>query len=106
MLQELEAPYAGDVTVNDAFRPVSRYFDRVWRAEQLPSALLQAMRVLTDPAETGAVTLALPQDVQAEALRLAGRAVRRAHLARGPAAGRGGAHRRRRGASSARPGGR
>jgi 3D-(3,5/4)-trihydroxycyclohexane-1,2-dione acylhydrolase (decyclizing) len=67
VLQELEAPYAGDVTVNDAFRPVSRYFDRVWRAEQLPGALLQAMRVLTDPAETGAVTLALPQDVQAEA---------------------------------------
>jgi len=67
VLQELESPAAGDVTVNDAFRPVSRYFDRVWRAEQLPSALLQAMRVLTDPAETGAVTLALPQDVQAEA---------------------------------------
>jgi 3D-(3,5/4)-trihydroxycyclohexane-1,2-dione acylhydrolase (decyclizing) len=55
------------VSVNDAFRPVSRYFDRVWRPEQLPSALLQAMRVLTNPAETGAVTLALPQDVQAEA---------------------------------------
>ena len=53
--------------VNDAFRPVSRFFDRVWRPEQLPSALLGAMRVLTDPAETGAVTLALPQDVQAEA---------------------------------------
>ncbi len=67
VLQELEAPYAGDVTVNDAFRPVSRYFDRVNRAEQLPSALLNAMRVLTDPVETGAVTLALPQDVQAEA---------------------------------------
>src|SRR4051812_49389346 len=67
VLQELEPPDAGDVTVNDAFRPVSRYFDRVWRAEQLPSALLRAMRVLTDPAETGAVTLALPQDVQAEA---------------------------------------
>ena len=90
VLQELEAPYAGDVTVNDAFRPLSRYFDRVSRAEQLPSALLGAMRVLTDPAETGAVTLALPQDVQAEALRLAGRAVRRARLARGPAAGRAG----------------
>ena len=89
MLQELEAPYAGDLTVNDAFRPLSRYFDRVNRAEQLPSALLSAMRVLTDPAETGAVTVALPQDVQAEALRLAGRAVRRPHLARGPAAGRG-----------------
>ena len=67
VLQELEAPYAGDVSVNDAFRPVSRYFDRVWRPEQLPSALLSAMRVLTDPADTGAVTLALPQDVQAEA---------------------------------------
>ena len=67
VLQELEQPYAGDVTVNDAFRPVSRYFDRVNRPEQLPSALLGAMRVLTDPAETGAVTLALPQDVQAEA---------------------------------------
>jgi 3D-(3,5/4)-trihydroxycyclohexane-1,2-dione acylhydrolase (decyclizing) len=67
VLQELETPYAGDVSVNDAFRPVSRYFDRVQRAEQLPAALLQAMRVLTDPVETGAVTLALPQDVQAEA---------------------------------------
>ncbi len=67
VLQELETPYAGDLTVNDAFRPVSRYFDRVWRPEQLPAALLQAMRVLSDPAETGAVTLALPQDVQAEA---------------------------------------
>jgi 3D-(3,5/4)-trihydroxycyclohexane-1,2-dione acylhydrolase (decyclizing) len=67
VLQELEAPYAGDVTVNDAFRPVSRYFDRVNRAEQLPAALLNAMRVLTDPVETGAVTLSLPQDVQAEA---------------------------------------
>jgi 3D-(3,5/4)-trihydroxycyclohexane-1,2-dione acylhydrolase (decyclizing) len=67
VLQELEHPGAGDVSVNDAFRPVSRYFDRVWRPEQLPSALLAAMRVLTDPADTGAVTLALPQDVQAEA---------------------------------------
>src|SRR5439155_24390643 len=53
--------------VNDAFRPLSRFFDRVWRPEQLPAAMLGAMRVLTDPAETGAVTLALPQDVQAEA---------------------------------------
>lgn len=67
VLQELEVPYAGDITVNDAFRPVSRYFDRINRAEQLPSALLAAMRVLTDPVETGAVTLSLPQDVQAEA---------------------------------------
>lgn len=67
VLQELETPYAGDLTVNDAFRPLSRYFDQVDRPEQLPAALLAAMRVLTDPAETGAVTLSLPQDVQAEA---------------------------------------
>jgi 3D-(3,5/4)-trihydroxycyclohexane-1,2-dione acylhydrolase (decyclizing) len=67
VLQQLEAPAAGDVSVNDALRPVSRYFDRVHRAEALIPAALQAMRVLADPAETGAVTLALPQDVQAEA---------------------------------------
>ena len=67
VLQELEQPYGYDVSVNDAFRPLSRFFDRVWRPEQLPAALLGAMRVLTDPAETGAVTIALPQDVQAEA---------------------------------------
>jgi len=67
VLQELENFSSGDVSVNDAFRPVSKYFDRIWRPEQLPSALLNAMRVLTDPVETGAVTLALPQDVQAEA---------------------------------------
>jgi 3D-(3,5/4)-trihydroxycyclohexane-1,2-dione acylhydrolase (decyclizing) len=67
VLQELEDPRSSDVSVNDAFRPLSRFFDRIWRPEQLPSALLAAMRVLTDPAETGAVTLCLPQDVQAEA---------------------------------------
>jgi 3D-(3,5/4)-trihydroxycyclohexane-1,2-dione acylhydrolase (decyclizing) len=67
VLQELEDPRSYDVSVNDAFRPVSRFFDRVNRPEQLPSALLGAMRVLTDPAETGAATIALPQDVQAEA---------------------------------------
>ncbi|MEU0483394.1 3D-(3,5/4)-trihydroxycyclohexane-1,2-dione acylhydrolase (decyclizing) [Streptosporangium sp. NPDC006013] len=67
VLQELEDPRSYDVTVNDALRPVCRFFDRINRPEQLPSALLAAMRVLTDPAETGAVTLALPQDVQAEA---------------------------------------
>ena len=67
LLQELELPTAGDVTVNDAFRPVSKYFDRVWRPEQLPAALLSAMRVLTDPVETGAVTVCFPQDVQAQA---------------------------------------
>ncbi len=67
VLQQLEHPSALDVSVNDCFRPVSRFFDRVSRPEQLPSALLGAMRVLTDPVETGAVTLCLPQDVQAEA---------------------------------------
>ncbi|MGO2755839.1 MAG: thiamine pyrophosphate-binding protein, partial [Brachybacterium alimentarium] len=67
VLQQLEDETGGDVSVNDAFRPVSRYFDRISRPEQLIPAALQAMRVLTDPAETGAVTLSLPQDVQAEA---------------------------------------
>ncbi|MGK5630098.1 3D-(3,5/4)-trihydroxycyclohexane-1,2-dione acylhydrolase (decyclizing) [Streptomyces sp. URMC 123] len=67
VLQQLEVPHAGDVSVNDCLRPVSRYFDRITRPEALIPAALQAMRVLTDPAETGAVTLALPQDVQAEA---------------------------------------
>src|SRR5690606_32759894 len=51
LLQELEAPHAGDLTVNDAFRPLSRFYDEVRRPEQLPSILLAAMRVLTDPAE-------------------------------------------------------
>ncbi|WP_067467973.1 3D-(3,5/4)-trihydroxycyclohexane-1,2-dione acylhydrolase (decyclizing) [Actinomadura macra] len=67
VLQELEDARSYDVSVNDCFKPVSRYWDRINRPEQLPAALLAAMRVLTDPAETGAVTLALPQDVQAEA---------------------------------------
>ncbi|SEC44415.1 3D-(3,5/4)-trihydroxycyclohexane-1,2-dione acylhydrolase (decyclizing) [Streptomyces sp. 2224.1] len=67
VLQQLEVPFAGDVSVNDALRPVSRYFDRVTRPEALIPAALQAMRVLADPVDTGAVTLALPQDVQAEA---------------------------------------
>ncbi|MFF9198458.1 3D-(3,5/4)-trihydroxycyclohexane-1,2-dione acylhydrolase (decyclizing) [Streptomyces sp. NPDC014779] len=67
VLQQLQLPYAGDVSVNDCLRPVSRYFDRITRPEALVPAALAAVRVLTDPAETGAVTLALPQDVQAEA---------------------------------------
>lgn len=67
LLQELEQPHGGDLTVNDAFRPLSRFYDEVRRPEQLPAILLAAMRVLTDPAETGAVTISLPQDVQAEA---------------------------------------
>jgi 3D-(3,5/4)-trihydroxycyclohexane-1,2-dione acylhydrolase (decyclizing) len=67
LLQQLEHPVEADVSVNDTLRPVSRYFDRVTRPEALIPSALQAMRVLADPAETGAVTLALPQDVQAEA---------------------------------------
>ncbi|MFE2055901.1 3D-(3,5/4)-trihydroxycyclohexane-1,2-dione acylhydrolase (decyclizing) [Streptomyces sp. NPDC059446] len=67
VLQQLEVPHAGDVSVNDCLRPVSRYFDRITRPEALIPAALQAMRTLADPADTGAVTLALPQDVQAEA---------------------------------------
>ncbi|MFJ9560653.1 3D-(3,5/4)-trihydroxycyclohexane-1,2-dione acylhydrolase (decyclizing) [Streptomyces fuscichromogenes] len=67
VLQQLEVPYAADVSVNDCLRPVSRFFDRINRPEQLIPSALAAMRVLTDPVETGAVTLALPQDVQAEA---------------------------------------
>jgi 3D-(3,5/4)-trihydroxycyclohexane-1,2-dione acylhydrolase (decyclizing) len=67
VLQQLEHPCAGDVSVNDALRPVSRYFDRIARPEQLMTALPAALRVLLDPAETGAATLALPQDVLGEA---------------------------------------
>jgi 3D-(3,5/4)-trihydroxycyclohexane-1,2-dione acylhydrolase (decyclizing) len=70
VLQQLEAPHDGTLSVNDAFRPVSRYFDRIERLEQLMGAALAAMRVLTDPAETGAVTLALPEDVQTEAFEV------------------------------------
>lgn len=67
VLQQLEHPVSADVSVNDCFRPVSRFFDRISRPEQLLTALPEAMRVLTDPVETGAVTLALPQDIQAHA---------------------------------------
>src|SRR3546814_8649559 len=67
VLQQLEFPLSADVSVNDCFRPVSRFWDRINRPEQLIASLMQAMRVLTSPAETGAVTLCLPQDVQAEA---------------------------------------
>jgi len=66
VLQQLEHPIEHDVSVSDAFRPVSRYFDRISRPEQLLSSLPEAFRVLTDPAETGAVTISLPEDVQAE----------------------------------------
>ena len=67
VLQQLESPQTLDTAVTDCFRPVSRFFDRINRPEQLIPSLLNAMRVLTDPADTGAVTIALPQDVQAEA---------------------------------------
>jgi 3D-(3,5/4)-trihydroxycyclohexane-1,2-dione acylhydrolase (decyclizing) len=67
VLQQLETPHDGTLSVNDCFRPVSRYWDRVARPEQVIPAALAAMRVLTNQAETGAVTLALPQDVQTEA---------------------------------------
>ena len=68
VLQQLELPNDASMSVNDAFKPLSRFFDRVNRPEQLFSAALSAMRVLTDPVETGAVTIALPEDVQAEVI--------------------------------------
>lgn len=67
VLQQLEHPHSMDVSVNDCFRPVSRYWDRIQRPEQILAALPEAMRVLASPSETGAVTLCLPEDVQAEA---------------------------------------
>jgi 3D-(3,5/4)-trihydroxycyclohexane-1,2-dione acylhydrolase (decyclizing) len=67
VLQQLESSSSQDVSVNDCFKPVSRYWDRINRPEQLLTALMEAMRVLTSPAETGAVTLSFPQDVQTEA---------------------------------------
>ncbi|WP_080792784.1 3D-(3,5/4)-trihydroxycyclohexane-1,2-dione acylhydrolase (decyclizing) [Corynebacterium pacaense] len=70
VLQQLEQPWDTGLTVNDAFRPVSKFFDRVQRPEQLFSIALSAIRVLTDPAETGAVTIAVPEDVQAETLEV------------------------------------
>jgi len=67
VLQQLESPATQDTGVNDCFKPVSRYWDRIYRPEQLITSLPEAMRVLTSPSDCGAVTLALPQDVQAEA---------------------------------------
>ena len=67
VLQQLETPWRGDLSVNDCFKPVCRYWDRITRPEQLVPSALQAMRVLVNPAETGAVMLALPQDTQTEA---------------------------------------
>src|SRR6202158_5140069 len=67
VLQQLESEHSQDVSVNDCFNPVSRYWDRINRPDQLLTSLPAAMRVLTDPAETGAVTVGLPEDVQTEA---------------------------------------
>src|SRR5215211_4580307 len=67
VLQQLQHPVEADASVNDAFRPVSRFFDRITRPEQLLTALPAAMRVLTDPVDTGAVVLSLPQDIQSHA---------------------------------------
>ena len=67
VLQQIEQPHDLSITTNDAFRPVCRYWDRITRPEQLMSAMINAMRVLTDPAETGAVCIALPQDCEGEA---------------------------------------
>jgi 3D-(3,5/4)-trihydroxycyclohexane-1,2-dione acylhydrolase (decyclizing) len=67
VLQQLQHPVEADATVNDAFRPISRFFDRINRPEQLLTALPAAMRVLTDPVDTGAVVLSLPQDIQSHA---------------------------------------
>jgi 3D-(3,5/4)-trihydroxycyclohexane-1,2-dione acylhydrolase (decyclizing) len=67
VLQQLQHPIEADTSVNDAFRPVARFFDRITRPEQLLTALPQAMRVLTDPVDTGAVVVALPQDIQSHA---------------------------------------
>src|SRR5215204_177608 len=67
VLQQLESEHSQDISVNDCFKPISRYWDRINRPDQIITALPEAMRVLTSPAETGAVTLALPQDVQTEA---------------------------------------
>src|SRR6204780_4945467 len=67
VLQQLESPMTQDISVNDCFKPVSKYWDRIQRSEPLLTSLPEAMRVLTSPADTGAVTISFPQDVQAEA---------------------------------------
>ena len=81
VLQQLEHATEGDVSVNDCFRPVARFFDRITRPEQLLTALPEAMRVLTSPAETGAVVIALPQDIQTEAYDFPVGVLRAARLA-------------------------
>ena len=88
VLQQLERSGTPDVSVNDCFKPVSRYWDRINRPEQLITSLPEALRVLTSPAETGAVTLCLPQDVQTEALGLPGGALPSARVGHSRASGR------------------
>src|SRR5207244_11074952 len=68
VLQQLESTHSRDMSVNDCFKPVSRDWDRINRPEELPAARMEAMRVLSSPADTGAVTLALPQGAQAAAV--------------------------------------
>ena len=87
VLQGLEHPTEHDLSINDIFRPVSRFYTRISRPEQLLSALPEAMRVLTDPAETGAVTLSLPEDVQAEAYDWPPEHVQQTGVAGTPSAG-------------------
>ena len=96
VLQQVESFGDGTVSANDCFRPVSRYFDRITRPEQFLTALPRALSVLTDPAECGPVTLALCQDVQAEAFDYPEPLLRAARLARPPAAARRAANWRRR----------
>src|SRR5882724_6784652 len=73
VLQQLESPSTQDISVNDCFKPVSRYWDRIERPEQIITSLPEALRVLTSQSDTGAVVLSLPQDVQAEAFEYPGR---------------------------------
>ena len=84
VLQQVEDWQDGTISANDAFRPVSRYFDRITRPEQIMPAFARAMEVLTDPAECGPVTLGLCQDVQAEAFDFPGALLRGAHLVAAP----------------------
>ena len=98
VLQQLEAAHTQDISVNDCFRPVSKYWDRIARPEQLVTALPEVMRVLTSPADTGAVTLSMPQDTQTEAYDYPAALVRGPRLAHSAAPGR--CHRVRRSGGS------
>ncbi len=84
VLQQLESPTTQDISVNDCFKPVSRYWDRISRPDQLLTSLPEAMRVLTSPSETGAVTISFPQDVQTEAFDFPKQVFRRPGLGDSP----------------------